>query len=142
MRIGNCYCYAISTYRRRGGWIVLRRSTKARFVIHAQWGAAGLDVGAEPIGLWAGLRRICGPARGYLCWQRGRCLWRARIHAIQVEEYLPPAWIDALLTRSRLARALPLFAAVFRGEVRADAGETAESAEVIERTWPGGGEDG
>ena len=137
MRIGNCYLYAIRAYRERGGWIVLRRSTKARFVIHAQWGAAGLEIGAEPIGLWAGLRRICGPDRGYLCWQRGRCLWRARIHAIQVEEYLPPAWIDDLLTRSRLARALPLFAAVFRGEVRAEAGEAAESAEVIERTWPG-----
>lgn len=139
MRCGNCYCYAIRAYRRRGGWIVLRRSTKARWVIHAQWGAAGLDVGAEPIGLWAGLRRICGPDRGYLCWQRGRCLWRARIHALQIEEYLPPAWIDELLTRSRLARALPLFAAVFRGEVRAEVGESAESAEVIERTWPGGG---
>lgn len=62
MRLGNCYLFAIRRYRERGGWIVLRRSTKARYIIHAQWGAAGLDVGAEPIGLWAGLRRIVGPS--------------------------------------------------------------------------------
>lgn len=54
------------------------------------------------------------------------------------EEYLPPEWIDALLDRSRLARAFPAFAAVFRGRVRAEEGEAPDSAEVIERTWPGG----
>ena len=139
MRLGNCYLYAIRRYRERGGWIVLRRSTKARYIIHAQWGAAGLDVGAEPIGLWAGLRRIVGPDRGYLCWQRGRCMWRARIDALQIEEYLPPEWIDELLDRSRLARVFPAFAAIFRGHVRAETGEAPDSAEVIERTWPGGG---
>lgn len=137
MRVGNCYLFAIRVYRARGGWIVLRRSVKARWVIHAQWGAAGLDVGATRIGLWAGLRKICVPDRGYLCWQRGRCLWRSRIHALQVEEYLPPAWVDALLERSRLARLLPLFAVVFRGRVRAEAGEAPDSAEVIDKTWPG-----
>ena len=138
MRLGNCYLFAIRRYRERGGWIVLRRSTKARYIIHAQWGAAGLDVGAEAIGLWAGLRRIVGPERGYLCWQRGRCMWRARIDALQIEEYLPPEWIDELLDRSRLARVFPAFAAIFRGHVRAETGEAPDSAEVIERTWPGG----
>lgn len=65
-------------------------------------------------------------------------MWRARIDALQIEEYLPPEWIDALLDRSRLARVCPAFAAVFRGHVRAEEGEAPDSAEVIERTWPGG----
>jgi len=137
VRLGNCYLFAIRRYRERGGWIVLRRSTKARYIIHAQWGAAGLDVGAEPIGLWGGLRRICGPDRGYLCWQRGRCLWRARIHAIQVEEYLPPPWVDRLITNHWLFRTFPLHAVVFFGWVRRGSGEEGRTHNLIERTWSG-----
>ncbi len=137
MRCGNCYCYAVRRYREAGGWIVLRRSVKARCVIHAQWAATGIERGAQPIGLWRGLRRIVGPDRGYLCWQRGRCMWRARIDALAIEEYVPPDWVEWVLERSRLARAFPVFAVLFRGRVRADRGETPESAEVIERTWPG-----
>ena len=142
MRFGNCYLFATRRYRERGGWIVLRRSTKARYIIHAQWGAAGLDVGAEPIGLWAGLRRIVGPSRGYLCWQRGRCLWRGRIDALQIEEYLPPPWVDRLITNHWLFRTFPLHAVVFFGWVRRGSGEEGRTHSLIERTWSGGGEDG
>lgn len=141
MICGNCYLYAIRRYRQSGGWIVLRRSVKARWIIHAQWAPAGIERGAEPIGLRAGLRRICGPDRGYLCWQRGRCVWRARISDLLIEEYIPPAWIDSLLSRSAWAQRLPVFGVLFRGEVRVEQGEAPESAEIIERTWPGGGTD-
>lgn len=142
MRCGNCYLYAVRRYREAGGWIVLRRSVKARWVIHAQWAPSGIERGAEPIGLRAGLRRIVGPDRGYLCWQRGRCVWRARIHTLQVEEYLPPPWVDRLITNHWLFRTFPLHAVVFFGWVRRGSGEEGRTHSLIERTWSGGGEDG
>jgi len=54
--IGNCYTFALARYRRQGGWLVLRRSVKS-WVPHMQWGASGIERGAERLPSWcAGLR--------------------------------------------------------------------------------------
>lgn len=137
MLFGNCYTYALKRYRKNGGWIVLRRSTKAACVIHAQWGASGIERDAQEIELWVGLKKIIGPDRGYLCWSAGRCVWRDRIGELAIEEYVPPAWADWLLERCWLARLLPLHAILFFGSVRKGKGETPASAEIINRTWQG-----
>lgn len=141
MIFGNCYIFAVKKYREHGGWILLRASVKARLIIHAQWGAAGIERDAQEIGLWDGLRKIVGPARGYLCWSAGRCVWRESISELAIEEYVPPAWADWLLERCALARWLPLHAVFFFGSVRRGKGETQRSAEIIEQTWsrPGRG---
>lgn len=136
MLIGNCYTFAIARYRRCGGWKVLRRSLKT-WVPHMQWGAAGLERGAEPVTWWEGFRRIMGPQRGYLVWNQTGCYWRAHISAIQIEEYLPPEWVNRLIARYWLFRILPLHAVVFFGWVRADSGEETRTQRLIDKTWPG-----
>jgi hypothetical protein len=137
MRFGNCYTYALARYRRDGGWLVLRRSAKT-WVPHMQWGAAGLDTGAEPLpSWWAGFRRIMGPDRGYLIWNQTGCYWRARISAIAIVEYLPPEWCNRLVTRYWLFRTLPVHAIVFSGWVRSGDGEEHRTQSIIDQTWPG-----
>lgn len=137
MRFGNCYTYALSRYRRDGGWLVLRRSAKS-WVPHMQWGASGLDRGAVPmVSWWAGFRKIMGPERGYLIWNRTGCYWRARISAISIVEYLPPEWCNRLVTRYWLARILPVHAIAFFGWVRSGDGEERRTQTIIDETWPG-----
>jgi len=142
MRFGNCYTLAISRYRRHGGRLILRRSVKS-WVPHMQWAPAGVERGAERMpSWWAGFRKIMGPARGYLVWNAGGCYWRPRIHALTIVEYLPPPWVDRWISRYWIARVFPLHAVVFFGWVRAGEGEEARTQNIIDRTWPGGGEDG
>ena len=136
MLFGNCYTFAISRYLKRGGWILFRPSAKT-WVIHTQWAAEGVERGAEVVTFREGWRRITGPRKGYLCWQRGRCVWRARIHALQIEEYLPPRWVNRLISRYRICRILPLHAIAFFGWERADSGEEDGTHQIIEKTWPG-----
>lgn len=137
MRRGNCYTFALARYRSSGGWLVLRRSAKT-WVPHMQWGAAGIEIDAQRLpSWWAGFRRIMGPERGYLIWNQTGCYWRARIHAIQIVEYLPPEWCNDLVNRYWLARMLPLHAVVFSGWVRAGSGEEHRTQTIIDRTWPG-----
>jgi hypothetical protein len=137
MRFGNCYTFALSHYARHGGWLVLRRSVKS-WVPHMQWGAAGLDLGAERLPTWwAGFRRIMGPRRGYLIWNRTGCYWRARISALQIIEYLPPEWVNRLTSRYRIAQILPVHAIAFFGWVRQGSGEQERTQTIINETWPG-----
>jgi len=63
--------------------------------------------------------------------------WRARIHALQIEEYLPPPWVDRLITNHWLFRTFPLHAVVFFGWVRRGSGEEGRTHNLIERTWSG-----
>jgi hypothetical protein len=136
MRFGNCYTFALAQHRRHGGWLVLRRSVKS-WVPHMQWGASGLEKGAEPLpSWWAGFRRIMGPQRGYLVWNRSGCYWRARISALQIVEYLPPAWANRLVSEYRLFRVLPLHVIVFFGWVRSGTGEQDRTQTIIDDTWP------
>lgn len=137
MRFGNCYTFALARYRRQGGWLVLRRSVKS-WVPHLQWAAAGIERGAEPLpSWWVGFRKIMGADRGYLVWSRSGIYWRARIHALQIEEYLPPPWVDRLITRYWLFRTFPLHAVVFSGWVRRGSGEEGRTHNLIEWTWSG-----
>ena len=137
MLVGNCYTFAVTRYVRDGGWIVLRRSVKF-WGPHMQWGAAGLEMGAEPMpSWWAGLKRIMGPDRGYLLWSRKGSYWRPRIHALQIVEYLPPPWIDHLISNYWIFRKVPLHALVFVGWVRAGEGEQSTTQHIIDKTWPG-----
>ena len=142
MKWGNCYTFALAQRRRFGGWLVLRRSIKS-WVPHMQWAPEGIERGAESMpSWWAGLRRIMGPDRGYLIWSEVGVYWRPRISALAIVEYLPPPWVDRLISRYRVARLFPVHAIVFRGWMRAGEGEEGRTHQIIERTWPGGGEDG
>ena len=142
MRFGNCYTFALAQRKRSGGWLGLRRSIKS-WVPHMQWAPEGIEGGATLMpSWWAGFRKIMGPDRGYLIWQKGRVYWRARIHALQIEEYLPPPWVDRLITNHWLFRTFPLHAVVFFGWVWRGSGEEVRTHSLIERTWSGGGEDG
>lgn len=137
MRFGNCYTFALRRHRRMGGWKVLRRSVKAQ-VPHMQWGAAGLERGAEKMpSWWAGFRKIMGPSRGYLLWNTSGCYWRERIHGAQIVEYLPPPWVDWLGEHCWPLRMLPLHAVVFWGWVRVGEGEQLRTQTIIDKTWPG-----
>jgi hypothetical protein len=137
MRFGNCYTFAIRQYLKHGGWLILRRSIKAEWVPHMQWAAAGLEVGAERMpSWWAGFRKAMGPDRGYLLWNRSGCYWRARVSSIQIVEYLPPPWVDRLLTNYRLFRIAPWPALVFFGWVRSGEGEQDRTQTIIDDTWP------
>lgn len=136
MRFGNCYTFALGQYRKHGGWLVLRRSVKS-WVPHMQWGASGLELGAERLPSWrAGFRKIMGPDRGYLIWNRSGCYWRARISALQIIEYLPPEWVNRLTSRYRIAQILPVHAIAFFGWVRQGSGEQHRTQTIIDETWP------
>jgi hypothetical protein len=135
VRFGNCYTFAIQQYLKHGGWLVLRRSVKAR-IPHMQWGAAGIEKGAEPICWTRGLVRCMGPERGYLIWSTKGCYWRPRINRLQIVEYLPPEWCNRWAERWLLFRILPLHVIVFFGWVRAGEGEQDKTQTIIDETWP------
>jgi len=139
MKFGNCYTFTVVEYRRYGGWMILRRSVKS-WVPHMQWGSSGSVSGATRMpSWWAGFRKIMGPDRGYLLWNSTGVYWRARINALSITEYLPPPWVDYLISNYLLFRIFPLHALVFFGWVRRGEGEQTRTQNIIDRTWPDDG---
>lgn len=135
MNLSNCYLFAIERLRRRGGWLVTRRSVKS-WVLHALWApsisAVRQKERVEPI---EGAFRIWSPRRGYLFWDGGLMYWAPSIDGCYVEEYVPPGWVNRSIERWWLVRWFPLHGILFWGRVRRGEGETAKAKALIRKHW-------
>lgn len=123
MRVGNCYIFALREYHRRGGWIIVRKSVKT-WVPHMMYARSAASVwNMRRVSFLGGLRRIYGPERGYLMSMGTGWRWTPSVEKCEIEEYLPPEWIDRLVRRYKVIRMAPVMAILFRGYVRRGIGE-------------------
>jgi hypothetical protein len=123
MRIGNCYIFALRERRRRGGWIIVRKSVKT-WVPHMQYTQSAATVwGMERVPFREGFRRLYGPERGYILSMGNGWHWAPSIEQCVIEEYLPPEWVNRAVRQYRVAQLFPVMAILFRGYVRRGVGE-------------------